>query len=115
MTILLLLLSLLLLVLLVIVVRQLGLLQQRLSGLQQQLAGPPALALSLPPSGTRTLIAIEILNPFELAVRETSLAGPAARVAPRTIKRIVYRRAADQIAEQLEAQGVRAQVTMHVG
>ena len=115
MTILLLLLSLLLLVLLVTLIRQLGLLHRRLHGLQQQLAGPPPLALSLPPTGARTVIAIEILNPFELAVRETAFAGPAARVAPRTIERIVYRRAADQIAEQLEAQGVRAQVTMHVG
>lgn len=108
-------LSLVLLLLLVLVLQRLGALQQRLHCLQRQLGEAPPLALPPPRSDGRAVIAIEILNPFELAVRETALAGPVARVAPRTIERIVYRRAADQIAEQLAEQGVRAQVTMHVG
>ena len=59
------------------------------------------------------VIEIRILNPFELAAKETPLAGPAAKVAPRMIERIVYSSAAQQIAEQLKAQGVEAQVTAH--
>lgn len=65
------------------------------------------------PGRSRPVIEIEILNPFELAVRESPLAGPAAKLAPRMIERIVYSRAAVQIADQLKAQGVEAQVTTH--
>lgn len=84
---------------------QLDALQSRLDG-----AGP------LPPAASegRSCIAIEILNPFELAARETRLAPAAARLAPKMIERIVYERAAVQIAQQLSAQGVQAEVKTHV-
>lgn len=88
-----------------------------LAKLQRQLAVLAARLDTLPPlpeGGPRPVIAIEILNPFELAVRESPFAGPAAKLAPRIIERIVYTRAADQIAEQLRAQGVEAQVVAHV-
>lgn len=86
-------------------------LQRRVDALHSQIGDDAAAA---PPSGrVRPVIRIEILNPFELAVRDTPLAGPAAKLAPRMIERIVYSRAAMQIAEQLKAQGVDAQVTTH--
>lgn len=90
-------------------------LQRRVDALHTQI-GDGASAVPSPPPGSgrvRPVIKIEILNPFELAVRDTPLAGPAARLAPRMIERIVYSRAAMQIAEQLKAQGVDAQVTTH--
>jgi hypothetical protein len=86
--------------------------QRKLSALHERLheksALPPASA-----AGTAR-IAIEILNPFELAARETRLAGAAARLAPRMIERIVYERAAGQIAQQMKEQGVEAEVTVYV-
>lgn len=86
-------------------------LQRRVDLLHGQLggeAGKPAAAGRSSP-----VIEIRILNPFELAVREVAIAGHAAKVAPRMIERIVYFRAAQQISEQLKAQGVEAQVTTH--
>ncbi|MDP3295807.1 MAG: hypothetical protein Q8M37_13870 [Nevskia sp.] len=86
-------------------------LQRRVDALHSQIGDSTPV---MPASGrARPVIRIEILNPFELAVRDTPLAGPAAKLAPRMIERIVYSRAAMQIAEQLKAQGVDAQVTTH--
>jgi hypothetical protein len=87
-------------------------LHQKLAALQAQLHGNAPLPMAA--SGGRSRIAIEILNPFELAARETKLATAAARLAPRMIERIVYERAAVMIAQQLVAQGVQAEVKTHV-
>lgn len=87
-------------------------LQRRVDSLHVQLVGGESSA-SVLPARSGPVIEIRILNPFELAVKDTPLAGPAAKVAPRMIERIVYSRAAQQIAEQLKAQGVEAQVTTH--
>lgn len=87
-------------------------LQRRLAVLQTRLdAGVP-----VPPArqSGRARIAIEILNPFELAARETRLATAVAKLAPRMIERIVYERAAVQIAAQMAELGVRAEVKTHV-
>ena len=86
-------------------------LQRRIEAMHAQLVGEAPMPVS--PGRAGPVIEIEILNPYELAVRETPLAGPAAKVAPRMIERIVYTRAAAQIADQLKAQGVNAQVTTH--
>lgn len=86
-------------------------LQRRVDLLHSQVG--ESTAVKPTPGRTRPVIEIEILNPFELAVRESPLAGPAAKLAPRMIERIVYSRAAVQIADQLKAQGVEAQVTTH--
>lgn len=82
---------------------------RRLSSLHEAIAGVPV----VPPASARPLISIEILNPFELAVEETALAGPAAKLAPRIIERIVYRRTREILVEQLKERGVRAQVNVH--
>ena len=87
-------------------------LQRRVDALHVQLVGGGGPSTVLPVR-SGPVIEIRILNPFELAVKDTPLAGPAAKVAPRMIERIVYSRAAQQIAEQLKAQGVEAQVTTH--
>lgn len=87
-------------------------LQRRLAEVQARLAADSV----VPPAakGGRARIAIEILNPFELAARETRLATALARLAPRMIERIVYERAAVQIAQQMAEMGVRAEVKTHV-
>ena len=87
-------------------------LQRRVDALHGQLVQDDA-PIPIAAGRNGPVIEIRILNPFDLAVKETPLAGPAAKVAPRMIERIVYSRAAQQIAEQLKAQGVEAQVTTH--
>jgi len=89
-------------------------LQRRLTELQARLDASPQLPLPLGNGGSKTHIAIRILNPIELATRETRLAPAAARLAPRMIERIVYERAATQIAQQMAEQGVVAEVKAHV-
>lgn len=86
--------------------------QQKLAQLHQRLE--TAQLLATPTHGQSPVITVEIHNPFELAAKENILAGPAAKLAPRLIERIVYARAAAQIAEELEQKGVKAQVTAHV-
>ncbi|MDO9451694.1 MAG: hypothetical protein Q7J29_02425 [Stagnimonas sp.] len=87
-------------------------LQKQVAALQLRLQTAPPLPMSWPVGKSR--IAIEILNPFELAARETRLAGAAAKLAPRMIERIVYERAAVMIAQQMAEQGVQAEVKHHV-
>lgn len=100
-----------LLVLVIAVIVALARLHQRVEELHARLG---AVTLPPPTDSKGPVIGIEILNPFELAEREHVLAGHAARFAPKMIERIVYQRAAGQIAEQLKAQGVDAQVRAHV-
>ncbi|MES2885276.1 MAG: hypothetical protein V4709_10755 [Pseudomonadota bacterium] len=86
--------------------------QKKLAALHERLHATPALPLATVSGKSR--IAIEILNPFELAARETRFAGAAAKLAPRMIERIVYERAAVMIAQQMAEQGVQAEVKAHV-
>ena len=86
-------------------------LHQRIGLLHERLGGA---TLPPPGSGSKTRIAIEILNPFELAAKETRLASAAAKLAPKMIERIVYERAAVMIAQQMADQGVVADVKTHV-
>jgi len=86
-------------------------LDRRMVILRGELEREPVAAVEEP---SRARIAIEILNPFELAGREFPLAGAVARLAPKTIERIVYARTAQELARQLAEQGVQAQVTHYV-
>lgn len=94
-------------------------LQRRVDVLHGQLGGGTAAGIGqgpsrpLSPGRSSPVIEIRILNPFELATREVSIAGHAAKIAPRMIERIVYFRAAQEIQQQLKEQGVEAQVTTH--
>lgn len=62
----------------------------------------------LPDNGA--LISIEILNPIELAAKESAIAGPVGSLAPNLIRKIVYQRTAAMLREQLLEHGVRADV-----
>lgn len=56
------------------------------------------------------LITIEILNPMELAHKESKWAQTFGSMAPTLIRQIVYQRAAERVRTQLIAQGVEAEV-----
>lgn len=78
--------------------------------------GPP-----LPPdlvatfgSGSRRMLAVEILNPVELATRQVKAAGLLGAVRPGLLTKIVYDQAVKQIVTQLEDEGVQADVRVHV-
>lgn len=86
-------------------------LNRRLTALRGELEREPLVPVE---ERSRARIAIEILNPFELAEKEFPMAGAVARLAPKTIERIVYARAAQELARQLEEQGVHAEVTHYV-
>lgn len=85
---------------------QLRVVRRRLRALHARLAGVPGCAAP----GCGPSIAIEILNPYELASAENRLAHPLIAVAPELVRRIVYKRTLQTIVEQLEARGVRANV-----
>ncbi|QHS09217.1 hypothetical protein [Sinimarinibacterium sp. NLF-5-8] len=71
---------------------------------------PAHAARLLPP---RTLISIEILNPLELAQKQTILAAPVGQIAPALIHKIVYRRALEMVHQQLAQHGAKAEVRLH--
>lgn len=85
-------------------------LQQKFGSLRARMSN---MALPRPTEDASPIIAIEILNPFELAEQAHPLGAPMARVAPKVIQKIVYERTAEQIIEQLKLRGVEAQVKVH--
>lgn len=62
------------------------------------------------PEPAHPVLLIEILNPHELAARESWAARHFGTLVPRVVGREVAARAAEQMAEQLAEQGVRAEV-----
>lgn len=63
-----------------------------------------------PAEPAHPVLLIEILNPHELAARESWAARHFGTLVPRVVGREVAARAAEQMAEQLAEQGVRAEV-----
>ena len=74
------------------------------------LEGPDIEALLAPERPS--LITIEILNPFELALRESRLAGTLGSLAPSLVRQEVLRQATVRVREQLAEQGVEAEVQL---
>lgn len=83
-----------------------------LNQLETQLEQLPAVPrpAALPPSENRRahLITIEILNPMELAVRESRFAQLFGGLTPALVRQQVVQQAAARIRSQLEAEGVEA-------
>ncbi|HYJ67577.1 MAG TPA: hypothetical protein VEX15_07920 [Nocardioidaceae bacterium] len=73
---------------------------------------PPDLVAALG-SGQRRVIAIELLNPFELAGRSTWFAKPLAAVTPDLLRNVVNQRAVSLFREKSVDFGVQADVTLH--
>lgn len=63
--------------------------------------------------GTREVIAIEILNPMELAAKESWFADKFGSLTPALIRKIVISRTLDMLGPQLESYGVKANVSLH--
>lgn len=74
------------------------------------LEGPDVEALLAPERPS--LITIEILNPFELAMRESKLAGTFGSLAPALVRQEVLRQATQRVRQQLAEQGVEAEVQL---
>ncbi len=68
---------------------------------------------ALLPKGTAPLISIEILNPVELASKESRFAAPLGVVAPSVIRRLVYERTVAMLQDELIKYGVQAEVRTH--
>ncbi|TJY61925.1 hypothetical protein E4T66_06675 [Sinimarinibacterium sp. CAU 1509] len=73
----------------------------------------PPDASALLPRGTAPLISIEILNPVELASKESRFAAPLGAVAPSVIRRLVYERTVLILQDELVKYGVQAEVRTH--
>lgn len=94
-------------------------LRRALAAVQRQLddwgaAGLAAQARSAVAAlGRPALISVEILNPLELAVRESPLARRFGSLAPELVRREVYKEIYQRLCVQLQEQGVVAEVRLH--
>ncbi|HET7689356.1 MAG TPA: hypothetical protein VFK41_03190 [Nocardioidaceae bacterium] len=73
---------------------------------------PPDLAATLG-TGQRRVLAVEILNPVELAASKIPAARLLGAVRPALLTKVVYDQAAKQVVDQLELEGVLADVQVH--
>jgi hypothetical protein len=103
----------------VLALRRITSLQQALLQLQQDRASlasawqeAGADAQRLLPAGT-ALLSIEILNPTQLAARESRFAGVLGQVTPTLLRKIVYERMRDQLRQDLPQHGVEADIRLH--
>ncbi|WP_348674986.1 hypothetical protein [uncultured Abyssibacter sp.] len=81
-----------------------------------RVAAPVADAATTDPSSrSDTYIAIRILNPMELARRQSWLAGTLAGISPNFVRRLVHTRTVQILKEQLLDYGVDADVRLEQG
>ena len=92
--------------------RQLAL-RRGLLQVQVAVEGLGVLPAAAPPPSARGLIAFEILNPMELAVRDSRLARTFGILTPELVRREVYREVSRRLVVQLKEQGVVAEVKVH--
>lgn len=83
---------------------------------QWDAAGAGSLAATaLAALGKPALISVEILNPLELAVKESALARAFGSLTPELVRREVYKVVYQRLCLQLQEQGVVAEVRLHDG
>lgn len=83
---------------------------------QWNAAGAGSLAATaLAALGKPALISVEILNPLELAVKESALAKAFGSLTPELVRREVYKEVYQRLCVQLQEQGVIAEVRLHDG
>lgn len=87
--------------------------QATLAGLATDLQAAPTELKSVLGDATRHIIAIEILNPMELAASQSKLARNLGAVVPEVVRAEVTKRTVLELTEQLAANGVQAQVQVH--
>jgi len=64
-------------------------------------------------SGQRRILAVEILNPIELATTQVKAAGLLGAMRPALLTKVVYDQASKQVVDRLEQEGVLADVRVH--
>lgn len=64
-------------------------------------------------SGSRSVLVLDILNPMEVAARQSWFADKLGSVAAPLIRKIVYDQAIKNVHIELEKWGVEAQVSLH--
>jgi len=72
-------------------------------------------ATALAALGKPALISVQILNPLELAVKESPLARAFGSLTPDLVRREVYKEVYQRLCVQLQEQGVVAEVRLHDG
>lgn len=99
--------------------RQARALQRRAADLEAKVSGllpAPPLAPDLTAllgTGKRRVLVVEILNPVELAVSKVSAARLLGAMRPALLTKVVYDQASKQVVEQLEREGILADVRVH--
>ncbi len=73
---------------------------------------PPDLKTLLP-AARRTLISVEILNPIEVAARQSILAQSFGSLTPGVVRGLVHQRTMNMMREILDQYGVKAEVRLH--
>ncbi|HEV7651420.1 MAG TPA: hypothetical protein VGP26_24985 [Actinophytocola sp.] len=108
------------LVVLVLAVRQVGRLRADVAAIEERAAEVADEIAALPPelsrtfgTGARHVLAVEILNLFELAHKESALSRPFTALTPRLLRDVVHRRIVGRVRQSLRDQGVRADVRVH--
>jgi hypothetical protein len=87
--------------------------QARMQQLAPNLSGDPARGFELIGAARPSLISIEILNPMELAAKQSWVAGTLGSITPALVRRLVYQRATQMVREELKDHGVVAEVRQH--
>lgn len=88
-------------------------LQARVQQLAPNLSSDPARQFELTSAARPSLISIEILNPMELAAKQSWVAGALGSITPALVRRLVYQRASQIVREELKDYGVVAEVRQH--
>ncbi len=88
-------------------------LRTRLVQLAPNLSADPVRNFELVNAARPSLISIEILNPMELAAKESWVAGVLMHQTPTLVRRLVYQRASQLVREELKKYGVVAEVRQH--
>jgi ABC-type nitrate/sulfonate/bicarbonate transport system permease component len=89
---------------------------RRLEERVHRLSPMPLLAPELEASfgtGKRRLLVIEILNPIELARSRSRASAVLAAMAPDRLRKLVVEQTARQMREQMQAEGVEAEIRVH--
>jgi len=80
---------------------------------REPVAWVPATSGSNPPFGEH--ITIQLLNPMQLAARQSRFADRFGTLTPALIRRMVYQKAAVVVRQQLQDYGAEAEVAVHRG
>jgi hypothetical protein len=73
----------------------------------------PAVSATIAALDRPTLISIEVLNPLELAAKESRLAKTFGALTPDLVRREVYKQVYEHMCKELQDYGVIAEVRLH--